>query len=296
MKRTQNEQSQTKSPIEMLWSGELQAEDPLKVKPGDIKTDKPKKPDQDVKFATSLTPEAVACKKHILSLTQFSKDKWSEIGEIAHRKIAGTDAWSQHTYGNALDWHSTPDVMQQLADYLVNNAKKLNVRNVIYNRRIWNSSKGWYSYTGKHPHTDHVHVDFKKSDTKSPGPNAMKFHENVDNFANNLFSFITTDAEKYFKKFKWTWTNWGDDEQGARKYFDDQVARVKQIYGINNQSFKTALPQTQHNIKQLNAVIDFVGSLISNGKQGYKTITYKYKDKKDNQWKDQKVKFIWDYM
>lgn len=291
---------QQKSVMDRIRSGEIELPDIDKVTPETKSSVKPinnkkKETKPDVQLASNLNSIANKVKKHILSLSQFSLDKWSKIGEVAHRKIAGTDAWSQHAFGNALDWHSTPAIMQQLTDYLVANAKKLNVRNVIYNRRIWNSSKGWHSYK-KHPHTDHVHVDFEKSDTKTSKSDAWKFHENVEKFGNELLKFITTDAETYFKKFRWTWTSWGDDEQKARAYFDAQIKQAKEFYGINDQSFKNALPQTQHNIKQLNAVIKYVAGLISNGDQGSKTITYKYFDKTDKKWKDQKVKFTWDYM
>lgn len=298
MNKLLTEQSQQNSMIDKLRSGEVSGPKPIQADPATKKTEPAtNKPAHDVMLTTTLTPEATACKEHVLSIAKFSRDKWTQIGAIAHRKIANSDAWSQHTFGNALDWHSTPNVMQQLANYLVTNAKKLNIRNVIYNRQIWNLSKGWHSYKG-HPHTDHVHVDFKKADNTSVNDttDAWKFHANVEKFGNDLLKFITTDAEKYFKKFRWTLTSWGDDEQKARAYFDTQIKQAKEVYGINDQSIKTALPQTKHNIEQLNAVIEYVGNLIINGKQGSKTIKYMYFDKKDKKWKDQVVKFTWDYM
>jgi hypothetical protein len=61
---------------------------------------------------------------------------------------------STHKKGEGLDLRG-PD-LQQYADWAI---KVPGVRNVIYNRRIWSPGKGWRSYTGPHPHHDHVHID-----------------------------------------------------------------------------------------------------------------------------------------
>jgi hypothetical protein len=115
----------------------------------------------------SLTPNADACLEHVLSKPQFS-GKWSTIGGKAVRNIGTTSSPSEHALGNALDFHGKQGVgdpvMQELADYLVSNASSLSVKNVIYNKKIWNSPRGWHDYSwtsiGGSPHTDHVHVDF----------------------------------------------------------------------------------------------------------------------------------------
>jgi hypothetical protein len=36
---------------------------------------------------------------------------------------------------------------------------------VIYNRRIYTHSRGWYAYNGSNPHTNHVHVSIAHSST-----------------------------------------------------------------------------------------------------------------------------------
>lgn len=293
---------QQKSVIDRIRSGELEKPDIKNVSdPGKTPEVKPEPESDSDKISTSLTSKAKACLDHILSLPQFSKDKWKSIQKIAYRKIAGTDIQSQHAVGNAIDWVGNPTLMQKLANYLVSNANMLHVKNVIYNKKIWNSPKGWHEYTGVNTHTDHVHVDFTTKNNKSVTPDSnsskWKIHQNVEKFGNELLKFITTDAEKYFEKFRWTWYSWGDDEQKARSYFDKQIEQAKKFYGIDkDSSLKNAYPQTIENMKQLNEVIEYVAALIVNGEQGSKTIKYNYYDTKSKKWKIQNVKFTWDYM
>ena len=92
--------------------------------------------------------------------------KMHSWGICACRSVAGSSTPSQHSYCNAEDWNGSKSDMQALANYLVRNAKKLNVAHVIYNHRIWSAGVGWHAYDGVNPHTDHCHVDFLPS---SPG-------------------------------------------------------------------------------------------------------------------------------
>jgi hypothetical protein len=84
MNKLLTEQSQQKSMIDKLRSGEVTGPKPIQVDPE--KPESAKKSDQDVVFATTLTPEAKACKEHVLSIAKFSRDKWTQFGAIAHRK------------------------------------------------------------------------------------------------------------------------------------------------------------------------------------------------------------------
>jgi hypothetical protein len=135
---------------------------PVKIKVGGSMEDEPLPP------LESLTDPAVDCLNNVLSQPQF-KGKWSNIWGYADRYVAGSKIKSEHSYGNALDYVAKggdlDPTMQKLADYLVDNASELKVKNVIYNYKIWNSPKGWHDYDtsgGKSAHTDHVHVDFIK--------------------------------------------------------------------------------------------------------------------------------------
>jgi hypothetical protein len=84
----------------------------------------------------------------------------SNIGGFSDRNIGGTNKKSDHAFGLALDFMGAK---QDVADYLVQNAQRMGVDYVIYNRRIWSAERadeGWRPYSGASPHTDHVHASF----------------------------------------------------------------------------------------------------------------------------------------
>jgi len=73
-----------------------------------------------------------------------------------------SDPYPDHPGGYALDLMTYNG--QALADYAVAHADALNVDYIIWNKRSWNSRrKSWAPYTGSNPHTDHVHITFKKT-------------------------------------------------------------------------------------------------------------------------------------
>jgi hypothetical protein len=79
------------------------------------------------------------------------------------RPIAGTTTRSQHSFANGEDVHGTSAQMKKVFDFTVENAQRLKLAHVIFNRKIWSSdraSEGVRPFTGENPHTDHVHVDF----------------------------------------------------------------------------------------------------------------------------------------
>ncbi len=77
------------------------------------------------------------------------------------RRIANSDSWSQHAYGNATDSYALAFRLSRLASWSVANASRLSVARVIYNRRVWESrGRVWRVYRGLNPHTTHVHTDF----------------------------------------------------------------------------------------------------------------------------------------
>ena len=70
-----------------------------------------------------------------------------------------------HPDGLALDFMTRGRTGDRLASYVKRHAKKYKVEYVIWNRRIWNirrNSEGWRPYRGPNPHTDHVHVTFRR--------------------------------------------------------------------------------------------------------------------------------------
>lgn len=78
-----------------------------------------------------------------------------------------SDPFPDHPSGHAVDFmiNDLPNghaVGDALAAYIIQNAKALGVKYIIWNRRSWNPERGtWANYTGSNPHTDHVHVTWK---------------------------------------------------------------------------------------------------------------------------------------
>ena len=81
----------------------------------------------------------------------------TNLGTHVVRNIAGTNTPSQHSYGNAIDFGGSPKQLSQLATWAADNARKLNISQVIYRDSIWTSSGGWHPYTSG-GHETHVHI------------------------------------------------------------------------------------------------------------------------------------------
>lgn len=77
---------------------------------------------------------------------------------------------SKHHEGRAWDWAPpNKDVADEaiamlLATDAAGNAnalaRRLGIRTMIWWKKIWVAGQGWKPYTGKSPHTDHVHFGF----------------------------------------------------------------------------------------------------------------------------------------
>lgn len=91
-------------------------------------------------------------------------------GKFGLKTIGGWrkyDQFPDHPNGLALDLmiNNMPNghaLGDQIAQYLIDNAKRLNLKYLIWNRRTWNTERGtWKPYTSTdNPHTDHVHATF----------------------------------------------------------------------------------------------------------------------------------------
>lgn len=77
---------------------------------------------------------------------------------IACRKIEGSNAWSQHAHGNAVDVFGPGETLEAL--YLASLSRKgpLGIRTICYRGRGGCED----------PHLDHVHVDFHPKQTGTP--------------------------------------------------------------------------------------------------------------------------------
>jgi hypothetical protein len=102
----------------------------------------------------------------------------SPLGIYNPRDVCGNPwpnwrcAPSAHAEGRAVDFGVTKTTGDALADWLVDNAPDLGVQEVIWYRRRWAANQpSWQSYSGRSPHTDHVHVALTRAAASgSPAP------------------------------------------------------------------------------------------------------------------------------
>lgn len=104
------------------------------------------------------------------------------MGGYVNRNVRGRSTKSMHAYGRAFDIGGSFQTMSKIAEFL---RRIPNAQHIIFNRRISSHGGPWRKYTGVNPHTDHVHADFKKPnsrvDTKGLGHGG--FGANVDRWA-----------------------------------------------------------------------------------------------------------------
>lgn len=74
-------------------------------------------------------------------------------GYYNRRKIAGTQIWSQHAWGNATDLFGPRSVLDAVAKHCRDNKTRLNIRNILW----------WVKN-----HYDHIHLDFNPKQTGTP--------------------------------------------------------------------------------------------------------------------------------
>jgi len=96
------------------------------------------------------------------------------LGIVNCRPVRGGKADSLHSEGRASDLGHLVRIPAEgaagdrLAALLVQNAHALGVQCVIWNRRIWSSSRPtWRPYGGPNPHTDHLHVELTWAGARS---------------------------------------------------------------------------------------------------------------------------------
>ncbi len=88
-------------------------------------------------------------------------------GYACRPNTANTSELSVHGTGRAIDimisGTANSAVGDPIANYLVQNAEKIGVQYIIWNRNSWNASRSapnkLRAYGGPNPHTDHVHVE-----------------------------------------------------------------------------------------------------------------------------------------
>ena len=125
----------------------------------------------------STSVETKACRRFIRVMQRSKVARLIHEGQVFNcRVIAGTNEYSQHAWGNAVDLMAAGANLRDIAYNAVdqgtqrtlgNRGRLCRVERVIYETREWRRGSGWFAYTGE-PHTDHVHVDFWPNRTGTP--------------------------------------------------------------------------------------------------------------------------------
>jgi len=171
----------------------------------------------------------------------------------------------------------------------------------------------WQTYKGGN-HYNHIHVSniqgkekINTADLGSRKENPkfqqqlelkrqLKTHADVLSFFRKYYNWIR-DAEKNFAKFTWKVLDWGDDEEGAYEYYNEQVTKGLKAYNLDSESvYNNASKQDKHNIQMIKYIIERIGNLIQQGHQGKYPMTLYIYDSAEKKWKTKKVWFIWDAM
>ena len=94
----------------------------------------------------------------------------TSYGGYICRKIAGTNTWSVHSTGRAIDLfvslaggQADNDLGDPIANWLVENAEYVGISFVVWDRASWGAHRPagakHKAYTGQHPHHDHLHIE-----------------------------------------------------------------------------------------------------------------------------------------
>lgn len=111
--------------------------------------------------ATEWTPQARALADRIRQRFAWVRT----IGGVRCEQLGSTGQLSIHAAGRALDVmvpHLGGEEGEELANWLVENARALGVQLVIWNGAVWQGTLNeprQRAYSGANPHVDHVHVE-----------------------------------------------------------------------------------------------------------------------------------------
>lgn len=99
------------------------------------------------------------------------------------RKIGGSNAWSVHSTGRALDvfvptdgWGANSadnDLGDPIANWLIENAAQIGISYFIWDRASWGAHRigdKHRSYGGVHPHNDHLHIELTEAAASKSTP------------------------------------------------------------------------------------------------------------------------------
>lgn len=92
------------------------------------------------------------------------------------RTVRGGTGDSMHgpcrAFDAAANWYNIEhrNKMEAAISFLISNWQELGVQYIIWNRRSWHCERGWRTYTGVSPHTDHAHIELTVHGANNPSP------------------------------------------------------------------------------------------------------------------------------
>lgn len=116
-------------------------------------------------MAYYLSPSLDKLRSQIVKKYGIKKSSIGWIGDAAHRARASEHNPDRDGSVDAIDVpHSTKlglDMNVLTSQLIASGDKRL--QRVIWNRRVWDPSRGWRNYTGANPHTTHAHIETTNS-------------------------------------------------------------------------------------------------------------------------------------
>lgn len=110
-----------------------------------------------------ITPPAAAYLADMLEMFPQT----GSLGVYVCKDIIGTDIYSQHSWGNAVDLAAQGDLLATMAAYAIENSERLKIRTLCFNSQSW-TPDGGYGGVCKGDHTTHLHADFLPGCTGVP--------------------------------------------------------------------------------------------------------------------------------
>ncbi|MFF5365494.1 hypothetical protein ACFY4I_39945, partial [Streptomyces scabiei] len=117
-----------------------------------------------------------AAKQGVLAFRDLLLATYLGTTSLGISRECGAPGDSEHKEGRALDWgvnvNGQAHIAADLLDWLLATdrhgnthalARRFGIMYMIWNRRIWEAyraDRGWTPYTGRSPHTNHVHFSF----------------------------------------------------------------------------------------------------------------------------------------
>lgn len=125
-------------------------------------------------------------KPHVKAAGEYFGSRYG-LTSIGGWRAIGSVPNSDHPKGLALDLMTRDKAKgDAIAAEAVRDAGKWGISYVIWWRRIWTPSKGWHTYSGPSPHTDHVHLSFNATPGSGGGGSSSGGSGGTSGVANPL--------------------------------------------------------------------------------------------------------------